>query len=96
MKKEKIDLTHNELYELWNGLYFQGSSHTLNKETYKHIKQINTSDQSDGPSWDYILERNSDGKFFKFNVWDAGTRNGYIFEDKYLIEVFEKTEITYE
>ena len=64
-------------------------------ELYKQVKKINTSDKSDGPSWDYVIKRKSDGKFFKFNVWDAGDHNGYIFEDKFLIEVFETLEPTY-
>ena len=95
-KKEKIESTQEELLVFWNELYFEGSSATLDGESYKHIKKINTSDQSDGPSWDYIVQRKSDGKFFKFNVWDAGTRNGYLIQSPYLIEVFEKTEITYQ
>ena len=95
MEKEKIDLTLDELMELWNGVYHMGNTHELKGETYKQVKQINTSDMSDGPSWDYILERESDGKFFKFNIWDAGTHNGYIFEDRYIIEVKATTEVTY-
>ena len=96
MKKERIDSTQEELLRFWDDLYHPDSRARLGDETYKHIKKINTSDQSDGPSWDYIVQRESDGKFFKFNVWDAGTHNGYIIEDPYLIEVFEKTEITYQ
>jgi len=41
-------------------------------------------------------DNESDGKFFKFNVWDAGYNNGYIFEDKFIIEVKQVTKIAYE
>lgn len=94
-KKEKIYSTQEELLDLWNSIYHEGSCGTLNGESYKHIKKINTSDKSDGPSWDYIIQRESDKKLFKFNVWDAGEHNGYLIQDEFLIEVFEKTEITY-
>jgi hypothetical protein len=95
-EREKIKSTETELKEFWNDLYYEGSIAILNGESYKHIKKINTSDKSDGPSWDYIVQRESDGKLFKFNVWDAGEYNGYLIQDEYLIEVFEKPEITYE
>lgn len=94
--KIKIEMDSETLMELWNGLYFEGSSTEINDETYTHITKINTSDYSDGPSWDYIIQRKSDNKFFKFNVWDAGSLNGYIFEDKFLEEVFPVTKISYE
>lgn len=95
-EREKINLTSEELMDLWNGLFYKDSTHELNGIKYKHITTINTSDKSDGPSWDYIIQRQSDNKLFKFNIWDAGEYNGYIFEDKYLIEVFEKQTVTYE
>ena len=95
-EREKIYSTEEQLKEFWNDLYHEGSSAILNGESYKHIKTINTSDKSDGESWDYIVQRESDGKIFKFNVWDAGEHNGYLIQDEYLIEVFEKPEITYE
>lgn len=90
--KEKVELTHDELMDLWNGVYFKDSIYELNGISYKQVDIINTSEKSDGDSWDYIVERQSDGKFFKFNVWDAGERNGYIFEEKFLIEVFKTTK----
>ena len=82
--------------ELWEGLYHKGNSYTVNDETYTHIDKINTSEYSDGPSWDYIIQRKSDGKYFKFHIWDAGDHNGYIFGDEYLEEVFQTTKISYE
>lgn len=83
-----IPLTHEELMDLWNGVYFKDSSYDFNGETYKQVEKINTSEFSDGDSWDYIIRRESDNRFFKFNVWDAGTHNGYVFENKYIEEVF--------
>jgi hypothetical protein len=46
--------------------------------------------------WNYIIQRKQDNKFFKFNIWDAVTQNGYVFEDKFLIEVFHKQVVIYE
>ncbi len=97
MKREIVESTQEDLKDLWNGVYFEGNSHELYGETYTHIDKINTSHLSDGPSWDYIVQRKSDGKYFKFNVWDAGDRNGYIIEDEYLEEVFpvEENKVSY-
>jgi hypothetical protein len=81
MEKEIIQLEYDEMLEFWNEIYHPNTTTELRGETYKHIKKINTSDKSDGESHDYIVERLSDGKFFKFNVWDAGYNNGYIFSD---------------
>jgi hypothetical protein len=92
--REKIDLDHDTLMDLWDNVNYKGDSHELNGEKYTHVDKINTSDKSDGDSWDYIVQRKSDGKHFKFNVWDAGSHNGYVFEDKFLEEVFPKTVTT--
>ena len=92
--KEKIDLTHEQLNDLWEVIYHKGNKYTLNDEIYEQIEKINTSEYSDGESFDYIIKRESDGKFFKFNVWDSG-RSGYIFEDKYIIEVEEINKKAY-
>lgn len=93
--REKIELTHDELMELWNQLYYIGNQYILKGVKYLCIDIINTSHKSDGDSWDYIIQREVDGKFFKFHVWDAGSHNGYIFEDKYIEEVFQKISTTY-
>jgi hypothetical protein len=96
-EREVVESTQEDLLDLWDGVYNEGDSHELYGETYTYIKRINTSHLSDGPSWDYIVQRKSDGKYFKFNVWDAGDHNGYIIEDEYLEEVFlvEENKTTY-
>lgn len=98
MEKEIINSTQDELLELWNDVYHEGRTGELYGETYKNIKTINTSEYSDGESWDYILERKSDGKFFKLHVWDAGDHNGYLIQSEYLEEVKAKkiTDTIYE
>lgn len=98
MEKERIliELTEQEQLELWNAVYYMGKSHKINGETYTSVAKINTSDYSDGPSWDYIVQRKSDGLFFKFNVWNAGEYNGYLCQDEGLEQVFQVTKITYE
>ncbi len=96
-KQERIfiPMSGEQQLELWDGLYHKGTSYKMNGEVYTHITRINTSDFSDGDSWDYIVQRKSDGLFFKFNVWDAGEHNGYICEDSGLEQVFETTTVTY-
>lgn len=91
--REKVIIGKDDLMDMWNGLYFKDSTYDFNGENYKHIMVVNTSDKSDGPSWDYIIKRESDDKFFKFNVWEAS--NGYIFVNEFLIEVFEEKTVCY-
>lgn len=96
-KQERIliEMPPEQQQELWNGVYCIGNSYKIDNETYTSVDKINTSEFSDGESWDYIVQRKSDGKYFKFNVWDAGEYNGYLFEDKGLEQVFQTTKITY-
>ena len=97
MKKQDrilIEMSSEDQLELWDGVYFMGKSYTINGETYTSVDKINTSDYSDGPSWDYIVQRESDGLYFKFNVWEAS--KGYHCEDDGLEQVFKTTKVTYE
>jgi len=96
MKREVVKSTQEDLLDLWNGVYNEGDSHELYGETYTYIKRINTSHLSDGPSCDYIVQRKSDGKYFKFNVW-YGEYSGYVIEEEFLEEVFpvEESKVVY-
>jgi hypothetical protein len=96
-EREIVESTQEELLDLWNGLYHKGSSDELYGETYTHIEEIDTSKYSDGPSWDYILQRKSDGKYFKLHVWDGGYHNGFVIQREYLEEVFpvEENKVVY-
>ncbi len=96
IEREKIEMSSIDILELWDKLYHIGDSTEVNGETFKTIHIENTSEFSDGESWDYIVERQSDGKFFKFHVWDAGYHNGFIVEDEYLEEVFKTLKVAYE
>lgn len=98
MKKERllIEMSEEKQKELWNEVYFMGCSYEMDGETYTSVDKINTSQYSDGESWDYIVQRKSDGLYFKFHVWDAGEHNGYLCEDEGLEQVFQITKITYE
>lgn len=98
MKQERllIEMSEEKQKELWNGVYFMGQSYEIDGETYTSVDKINTSEYSDGESWDYIVQRKSDGLYFKFNVWDAGEYHGYLCQDKGLKQVFQTTKITYE
>ena len=98
MNKERllIEMSNEEQLELCDAVYYIGKSYELDGETYTSVDKINTSEYSDGESWDYIVQRKSDGLYFKFNVWDAGEHNGYLCEDEGLEQVFQTTKITYE
>jgi hypothetical protein len=90
MKKEKIKLSEEELEDFD---FTGGSVWELRDETYNFVEKIRTDQYSDGPSWDIVVKRKSDGKLFKWNCWDAGDHNGYIMQggDNYMEEVFPET-----
>lgn len=95
-KREIIKSTQDDLLEFWHNIYYEGSSAEFTDgEIYTHIKRINNSDKCDGECWYYIIQRKSDGKFFRFHVWNAGENNGYLIQNEYLEEVFQKQTLTY-
>lgn len=96
MKQERIliEMSEEKQLELWDAVYFIGRSYELDGETYTSVDKINTSEYSDGDSWDYIVQRKSDGLYFKFNVWEAPS--GWQCQDEGLEQVFQTTKITYE
>lgn len=89
MEREVINLTDEEKEDFD---FTGGTEWELRGETYKFVEEIRTDQYSDGPSWDIVVERISDGKFFKWNCWDAGYHNGYIMSDgdDDMTEVFRK------
>lgn len=90
MDRLLIRFDYDTIRELWNGIYYENSSVTINNETYTRVEKINTSEFSDGESWDYIVQRKSDNKYFNFNVWH--TFHGHVFSDENtLTEVFPQT-----
>ena len=92
-EKEIIYLSDEELEDFD---FTGGSQWELKDEIYDFVEEIRTDQYSDGPSWDIVVKRLSDGKYFKWNCWDAGSHNGYMMEDgnNYMIEVFPKDTIT--
>lgn len=94
MEKEKVYLTEEELEDF----DFTGRHGTwkLRGETYTYVDDIDTSRYSDGESWDTLVKRESDGKFFKWNCWDGGYSNGYIMQhgDNYMVEAIPTKIIT--
>lgn len=85
MEREKINLTKDELedFDITGGKKWK-----MRGETYTHVETIRTDDYSDGESWDTVVKRKSDKKFFKWNCWESG--HGYVMEsgDNYMEEVF--------
>ena len=86
MEKEKIKLTEEEM-EFFD--FTGGSKWELRGEIYDFVEEIRTDEMSDGESWDIVVKRQSDNKFFKWNCWDAGDHNGFMMEsgDNYIEEV---------
>ena len=74
-------------------MYWKGSSYEFNNDTFTQVDKISTSEYTDGESWDYIVQRGSDKKFFIFHIWEDS--NGYIFNgdggENALLEVFPET-----
>ena len=102
MEREKIKLSEEELENFeFATTGYKGDRWKLRGEIYDYFETVRTDQYSDGPSWDIIVQRQSDSKFFKWNCWNAGDVNGYIMSDgdEYQIQqVFPKTilKITYE
>ena len=86
--REKITLTEEELedFDITGGHVWE-----LRGETYHFVETIRTDESSDGESWDTVVKRESDGKYFMWNCWVSG--HGYKMEggDNYMEEVFQKT-----
>jgi len=78
---------------------YEGTTWELRGEVYKYVTKIRTDQYSDGPSWDIVVQRESDDKYFKWNCWDSGM-HGYKMESgkNYMEEVLKKTiaHVTYE
>lgn len=93
MNKEKIILTEEEIEDFDFTGGYENTIWKLRGEKYCFVEKIRTDQYSDGPSWDTVVKRESDNKFFKWNCWDAGDHNGYMMEDgeNYMEEVFPKT-----
>ena len=98
MEREKIKLTEKELEDFDFTGGYKGTTWELRGETYVYVEEIRTDEFSDGESWDIIVNRHSDGKFFKWNCWDTGRSYQMESGDNYMEEVFPKTitKIIYE
>lgn len=100
MERERIYLTEEELEDFDFTGGYKGTTWELRNEVYEYVETIRTDQFSDGPSWDIIVKRKSDDKYFKWNCWDGGDYNGYLMEggDNYMKEVIPKTvtKIEYE
>ena len=62
----------------------------INGEVFEKIAETNTSHLSDGESWEVIIQRQSDKKFFKFDWWDAGREFVFCDGSDGIEEVFPK------
>jgi hypothetical protein len=92
MEKEKIYLTEEELNDF--GFTRTFGEWLLRGEKYTYEDEIRTDQYSDGESWDTVVKRESDGKFFKWGCWDAGSEFVMEHGDNCMVEVFPKTITT--
>ena len=74
MKREEIEITDTEEFGDFTG----DGPWKWEGQTYNKVEKIHRHN-CDGECWDMIIQRESDKKYFKFDVWDAGHHNGYIF-----------------
>ncbi len=98
MERERVVLTEEELCDFDFTGGYEGLTWELRNEVYHFVKKIRTDQYSDGPSWDIVVKRESDNKYFKWNCWDAGSAYYMESGDNYMEEVFPKTvtTVTYE
>ena len=93
--RERICLTDEELEDFD---FTGGSEWELRDEIYKFVEEIRTDKFSDGPSWDIVVKRDSDDKFFKWHCWESS--RDYVMSGgrNYMEEVFLKviTKVIYE
>lgn len=89
INREIITLEYDEILDFWDSIYFENSQGEINGVTFTRMDKINTSEFSDGESFEYIVQRQTDGKYFKFSWWEGGS-DGYVFSNgkNSLTEVF--------
>jgi hypothetical protein len=92
MNREVIKLTDEEMEDFD---FTGGRQWELRGETYKFITEIRTDAMSDGPSWDIVVQRESDNKYFKWNVWEHPREYYMESGDNYMTEAFQEKTITY-
>lgn len=90
-EKERLYLTEEEMVDFD---FTGGSRWELRQEVYTFEAEIRTDQYSDGPSWDTVVKRQSDGKLFKWGCWDSGREYYMQHGDNYLEEVTPKKVTT--
>lgn len=95
LEREIVQFEDEEtISDFWNDLYWENSTAMYNGQQYTHITKVHRRD-CDGECADWILKRESDGKYFKLEWWEGGS-DGYEFAsgDNQLVEVFPRQIIT--
>ena len=84
---ENFDFTNTTKNHKW----------VIRGETYMFIEIIRTDETLDSKSWETVVKRECDGKFFKWSCLYAGKNKGYIMshgEDFQLKEVYPEVITT--
>jgi hypothetical protein len=67
--RDRVNLTEEEMYDFdFSG----GLTWHLRGEEYTYLETVRTDQFSDGESWDTIVQRKSDDKYFKWGYWEGG------------------------
>lgn len=66
-----IEMSGESQLELWKETYDIGDSYEINGEIYTSIEELNSLKHSHSSSIDFIVQRKSDGLYFRFNVWSG-------------------------
>lgn len=97
MDREIFQFVDKEaIANFWNKLYHIGNSTNYGGEIYTTVDIVYRRN-CDGECGDWIIKRESDGKYFKIDWWEGGN-DGYEFHGNKIIEVFPKQviSVTYE
>lgn len=91
MEREVIILSDDELSDF--DFTSTHGAFNVRGDLYYFVGEIRTDDTSDGESWETIVQRDSDDKFFKWDTWDSGS-GGYLMSDgdNTITEVFPESK----
>jgi len=92
-EREIITLTDEEFEDFdFIGGYIR-TEWEIQNEIYKYVDEINTAAHSDGDSWNIVVQRDSDKKFFVWGCWNSSESRYKMSPEKVIKQVFPKETI---
>jgi hypothetical protein len=89
-EREIIKFDYETISTLWNKIYFKGNVYEIDGDSFVQVDKINESEYCDGDCFKYIIQRKSDGKYFKFDVWNTESETIFSDGENSLTEVFRR------